>query len=950
MRDNGPITGREIPLEEGTIIVSKTDEAGRIIFVNDEFLRVSGYSREECIGAPHNILRHPDMPAEAFADLWRVIRSGQSWEGVVKNRARNGDHYWVVANVTPIAREDGTKGFVSMRTKASAEKIAACEAFYSDIRNKRTKLVVRDGRPFDDGLANLALTRLSSVGWRFRASLFILAATAIVIGLMGIFGMLAADALTKDLRDDNVIAAARIGNVIATLDDIRQSNGRDGRTRALDEALAEFDLYAKAEHPDEERTLLAKTRGAIEAIRPSLSEGSEGVETLRSAAIAELRPLIAFQIRESAQFLDEMEKTSKLRFLVMLAVFLLGVVVAVVTAAAAIRKFGKSMEKCAGHLNAIVGGDLLHDIPTDSSPEIERLHAVMRSTRALFARRNDEKKAIDEEGKKNLRHNMLDLTDKMESEIQEVVKEISTRSEKLLIEARNLGRVSEKLRERSSSVSGSVTAAEENVRTVAEATDRLSVSGREIALMARRAAAAAETANARAIDAGRMVSGLKNATVGIDGVVALIRDIAGQTNLLALNATIEAARAGEAGKGFAVVAGEVKGLASQTSDGIVEAGRHAGEIARTTDETTKIVSSIAEDIRSIDLLAEEIAGAVGLQADSTTEITASVSETANMTHEAGAAARAMVEQVDAADASVDSVERMANMVERDVSSMQRRLRVIMRNSIGGNRRETDRIPATLKGSVTLAGGKVEFVSADVGDGGLSVILSSEVPEPSKIIELELRGMGTVGIRVVDALGTRLSVAFEKPSKEFLDALRSEIAQGHSLDDERRERSIRTAARIGAALEKAVAAGRSSIDELFRSEYMPIPGTDPMQFTAPHAELLEEIAPSIIDAVLGEDRAMVICCPCDRNGYIAAHNARCSLPQRPGETAWNAANSRNRRIFDDKAGILAARCAEPFVQTYARELGDGKMIPLKEIDAPIVVSGKRWGALRTAYSV
>ena len=106
MRDNGPVTNKEVELGDSDLLVSRTDASGIITFANKNFVDISGFTEQELVGSPHNIVRHPDMPEGAFADLWSTIRAGKPWEGLVKNRTKSGDHYWVRANVTPLI-EDG---------------------------------------------------------------------------------------------------------------------------------------------------------------------------------------------------------------------------------------------------------------------------------------------------------------------------------------------------------------------------------------------------------------------------------------------------------------------------------------------------------------------------------------------------------------------------------------------------------------------------------------------------------------------------------------------------------------------------------------------------------------------------------------------------------------------------------------------------------------------------
>ena len=117
MRVNEPITDREIVLPDGEPLVSRTDPAGRIEFANHVFVEVSGFAEQELVGSPHNIVRHPHMPEQAFANLWATIKAGRPWDGLVKNRAKSGDFYWVRANVTPVVQDDKITGFISIRSK-----------------------------------------------------------------------------------------------------------------------------------------------------------------------------------------------------------------------------------------------------------------------------------------------------------------------------------------------------------------------------------------------------------------------------------------------------------------------------------------------------------------------------------------------------------------------------------------------------------------------------------------------------------------------------------------------------------------------------------------------------------------------------------------------------------------------------------------------------------------
>lgn len=146
MKINLPVTNVETLLPENEFIYSRTDLKGVIEEANEAFARVSDFTREEMIGKSHNIVRHPDMPPEAFADLWRDLKTGRPWRGVVKNRRKDGGFYWVVACVSPV-RENGTVvGYQSVRSRPSREEVAAAEAAYAAIRGGSKTLCVEHGR------------------------------------------------------------------------------------------------------------------------------------------------------------------------------------------------------------------------------------------------------------------------------------------------------------------------------------------------------------------------------------------------------------------------------------------------------------------------------------------------------------------------------------------------------------------------------------------------------------------------------------------------------------------------------------------------------------------------------------------------------------------------------------------------------------------------------------
>ena len=145
------VSQQNTPLDDDITLMSTTDLQSYITHANDTFVQVSGYQLNELLAQPHNLVRHPDMPKAAFADMWYTLKQGEPWSGIVKNRRKNGDHYWVRANAVPMVREGRVTGYMSIRTRATDEEIAAVEPLYKALNEGRCNrrihkgLVVRKG-------------------------------------------------------------------------------------------------------------------------------------------------------------------------------------------------------------------------------------------------------------------------------------------------------------------------------------------------------------------------------------------------------------------------------------------------------------------------------------------------------------------------------------------------------------------------------------------------------------------------------------------------------------------------------------------------------------------------------------------------------------------------------------------------------------------------------------
>ncbi|EMD98505.1 MULTISPECIES: PAS domain-containing methyl-accepting chemotaxis protein [Stutzerimonas stutzeri subgroup] len=213
MRLNLPVNGREVTVGETANILSTTDLKGTITYANPDFVAISGFSEDELLGEPHNIVRHPDMPEAAFADLWQTLQANRSWMGIVKNRCKNGDHYWVSAFATPVGRDGKVVEYQSVRTRAQPEQIRAAEALYTRLREGRGAGALRAPRLGLRGrvalLAGLGSATAAGFGALLAGASLTAGASAAVLG-----GMVAAGVATLALAPLTQLArqARRIGH------------------------------------------------------------------------------------------------------------------------------------------------------------------------------------------------------------------------------------------------------------------------------------------------------------------------------------------------------------------------------------------------------------------------------------------------------------------------------------------------------------------------------------------------------------------------------------------------------------------------------------------------------------------------------------------------------------------------------------------------------------------
>ena len=550
-----------------------------------------------------------------------------------------------------------------------------------------------------------------------------------------------------------------------------------------------------------------------------------------------------------------------------------------------------------------------------------------------------------------MKQEAMAVADLLEHELQAASGEVTAQTARLAHGAERLGKIAEQVRVTAQAVNDLVQVTAENVQTVASATTELEASSREITNQVGRASSMTQDAVRQAASTGDTVRALSGASARIGDVVTLIRSVAGQTKLLALNATIEAARAGDAGKGFAVVATEVKSLARQTEDAIGHVSAQTRAIADTTANAASEVESIVGQVCAVDGIAAEVATATGQQREATAEIMRSVNLAAEHTHTVMERARELLEQAAATDETARQFNRLAEGVSTDLHQLYGRLTVIVRASQAGNRRRDQRVVVGLKCAISGAGPSGTCHTADLSLHGALLVMPEDRALMGRTLAVNFERLGNIScqVRSISKLGAHVQFLDLKPDQtEVLEAI---LRETQEVDAIYIARCQALAAEVAGGLERALTSGQISEAALFDVDHREIRGTDPRQFLTGATALCEAVLPAIIDRAKDADPHIVFCAACDQAGYIAAHNRIYSQKQRPGDRAWNAANSRNRRIFDDRAAVLAARITQPFlVQTYQRDMGDGKQIVLKEYDAPVLVRGRHWGGFRLAVSL
>jgi methyl-accepting chemotaxis protein len=540
----------------------------------------------------------------------------------------------------------------------------------------------------------------------------------------------------------------------------------------------------------------------------------------------------------------------------------------------------------------------------------------------------------------------------LESDLGAMIGQVQRACELVCREAEASSRAADGINHKTEGLVSQAGTASRDLTQLAAAIEELARSSDTIGFQVRKADDFANQAHASATLAGSGVDGLKQSSKQIGNVLSLISTVARQTNLLALNATIEAARAGEAGRGFAVVASEVKKLSQEAQKATEEISKKIDTLQNDAANCFEAVGRITEAIKVLRPLFAEVASAVQQQGGATSAVARNANETLRFVEAVSEGASVIRDAATGANAYGKSVEQRGRDVIALAEKLKMRVTIFLRQSEAGDRRRHDRLPCEIAVELTSGATFLRGQTADMSEAGMLVRVDGMPKIPANsILHAMIDGIGTARVRVVNISALGLHLEFVEMGAPARAALEDKLASIRAENREIIARAVNTANEIARAFEGLVEDGTLTQDELFDNNYVAIEGTDPEQFQTRFLSALEQVLPPIQEKLLASDPRMVFCATVDRNGYLPVHNRKYSLPQRPGEKAWNTAHSRNRRIFDDRAGLAAARNVRPYlIQVYPRDMGDGATIVMREIDAPIRVFGKHWGGFRTAYTL
>jgi methyl-accepting chemotaxis protein len=727
MKVNMPVTQQEVLLRDDHMIVSKTDLKGAISYVNQDFLEVSGFAEGELLGVNHNIVRHPDMPQAAFADLWSTVKQGRPWVGMVKNRCKNGDYYWVEANVSPIRENDRVVGYMSVRYKPTREQVQAAAALYEAMNRAGS------GKQPASRRGLLGPATLSA---RLYALLGLVLAPAAAGGLAGLQGQAAwlAGGVGLSAVVALVLGASLIrfiegslGGVDRCLTAMAQGNYKtrmqltgagDSIGRVLDAAktaqirlgfeLAETQRVAQEALrignalnnvstgvmiADRNRVIVyanPAVRRLLKAAESDIRQQLPGfaADDILGTCIDQFHKNPSHQAHMLANLSEPHEATLAIggRTLRVIANAVMdergqraGAVAEWTDLTAEIR----TQRDVAGLVDAGSQGDLSRRLNVTGSEGFFRqlgvglnqlLATVNSATDDISQRLNRMAEGdLTQSAGHAYQGSFGEIMDSFEATVErltDLIGQIQEATESITTATKEIAAGNADLSARTEQQAASL-------EETASSMEQLAATVKQNAASARQGRNVAEEASEVALEGGgvmdQVVETMRNinqSAARIVDIIAVIDGIAFQTNILALNAAVEAARAGEQGKGFAVVASEVRSLAHRSATAAKEIKALIGDSVEKIDIGAELVNragvtmeGVVASVRRVTQIMGEISHASEEQSSGIDQVNLAIGQLDEVTQQNAA----LVEQ---SAAAAESLREQVQTLSRSVGQFK----------------------------------------------------------------------------------------------------------------------------------------------------------------------------------------------------------------------------------------------------------------------------------------
>ena len=660
MRNNQPVTDRELRYTDDIAIISHTDAKGLITFVNDDFVEISGFSQDELIGQSHNLVRHPDMPAEAFRDLWETVKAGRPWAGIVKNRCKNGDYYWVRASVTP--KLDG--GYLSVRVRPSDAEISAAKALYA-------RMLTDHSIRFQEGqLKNTSYWRwIDNMRIGNRLALVMALIMVLLIGAL-VDGQLSAQKIENEYRayiEGSGVRRIGFYNMYAQGLQMGQATRNimldPDNPKAYDNyktAAESFDKAAETMREHDSRLFKSGLPEKIQAVRAVQKALHDRIFTAIKATQADEAKSILNKEetpkwRDMRQMmLDEIKRLDEAVPLLLVdlqtrsanartrsILFAIGaVVLGILLGGILLARIARQARDAAAIVAAVAGGDLTRVIHPGGRDEFGSILVRV----AMLRNRLHEAISLIHQAARSLDQ----VSQKLGLASNATVESVSAQSSAITSIAAAVEELSVATDEMSN-----------NARQALQATDDSVQATRKSATTSREATEHINAATRVVADSELRIAELATMSEDIGRVVSVIKEIADQTNLLALNAAIEAARAGEQGRGFAVVADEVRKLAERTTTSTKQVAEVIAAIQNETRHAVDAMHRVVEQVTTNATSARQAGESIVQIREGSNRVVEVSAEIDN----------ALKEQSSASELISKKVEVIASMSEENTSAM-----------------------------------------------------------------------------------------------------------------------------------------------------------------------------------------------------------------------------------------------------------------------------------------